>query len=164
MEEKNNSGVKKKYGRQRLKDFNYIGTGCYFLTICTDNKKSIFISPEIVNDVKEILFQNAEKYRFDIICFCFMPDHLHILTQGTHDESDLGKFISAFKQKTGFDYKKKNGIILWQKSYYDRIVRKYEDIDNICRYIIKNPVRRGIVKDYKGYNFSWCKYFSVQSD
>ena len=45
--------------------------------------------------------------------YCFMPDHLHILAEGRDQGSDLKKFISVFKQRTSFNFKKGD----FQKSY-----------------------------------------------
>jgi len=60
-----------------------------------------------------------------LYAFVLCRIHIHILVQGKDDEVDSGKIFNlAFKQKTGFDYKQKTGKFLWQKSYYDRIVKE----------------------------------------
>jgi hypothetical protein len=43
---------------------------------------------------------------------------------------------------------------LWQPSYYDHVLRKDEDTLNVARYILDNPVRKGLVKHFLEYGFS----------
>jgi hypothetical protein len=40
---------------------------------------------------------------------------------------------------------------LWQRAFYDHALRKDEDVRQIARYIIANPLRRGLVKDVGDY-------------
>jgi putative transposase len=81
-----------------------------------------------------------------------MPDHLHILTSGD-ERISLIKFVKLFKQITGYNFKKATRRRLWQKSFYDHVVRKEENLNSIAEYIFNNPVRKGIVKDYDDYPF-----------
>lgn len=82
-----------------------------------------------------------------------MPDHAHLLLGG-EDGSDLIRMIKQFKQLTGYRFKKGTGKNLWQKSYYDHILRKEEDVTKVVRYILENPVRKGLVKHPEEYPFS----------
>ncbi len=43
---------------------------------------------------------------------------------------------------------------LWQRSYYDHIARREEDVLAICEYILANPVRKGLVEDVGLWPFS----------
>ena len=43
---------------------------------------------------------------------------------------------------------------LWQKGYYDHIVRREEDLRKITEYILANPVRKGLIDDYTAYEFN----------
>ena len=89
-----------------------------------------------------------------------MPDHVHLLLEGAQ-ESDLPRFIQDFKQRTAFEYRRTLGQFLWQKSYYDHILRKEEDVRDVARYIIGNPVRAGLVATAKDYpyigSFEWAE-------
>ena len=89
--------------RIRLKYFDYIGCYRYSVTMCTNKKKELFIREDIVKLCISILREVAEKFNFDIWVYCFMPDHIHILSEGKNNSSNLKKFMSLFKQKTGFE-------------------------------------------------------------
>jgi REP element-mobilizing transposase RayT len=73
-----------------------------------------------------------------------MPDHLHLLVMGS-DDSDLPGFVKDFKQRTGYAYRRATAKALWQKSYHDHVVRAEEDVREVARYIVSNPVRAGLV-------------------
>ena len=140
--------------RTRLKEFDYKGLYRYFITICTFNKEQIFKdNPSTVTWLVDILREQSRTFRFKIWAYCFMPDHLHLLLEGDDVNSDLKKFISSYKQISSFYYKERVGKQLWQINYYDHVLRKEEDNMNVAYYIFNNPLRKGIVDDFKQYKF-----------
>jgi putative transposase len=140
--------------RPRLKDFDYIGTYAYFLTILTKDYTACFKEAEVIGSLIDMLIETARSERFDVLAYCFMPDHLHLLVIGKDDKSNLKKFINLFKQKSGYWFKKNYNMNLWHISYYDHILRKEESIENVASYILENPVRKGLVSDFREYPFS----------
>ena len=146
-----------KYKQPHLKDFDYRGCYSYFITICTDNKKNVFIKDHLIKKIIEFLEQTGVKQFFSILIYCFMPDHLHILVEGKNVHSDLKKFVKDFKQRTGYWYKHEEssaGNKLWQPGYYEHVLRKEEDTTDVLRYILNNPVRKGLVEHYLDYRYS----------
>ena len=140
--------------RTRLKEFDYKGLYRYFITICTFNKEQIFKdNPSTVTWFVDILREQSRTFRFKIWAYCFMHDHLHLLLEGDDVNSDLKKFISSYKQISSFYYKERVGKQLWQINYYDHVLRKEEDNMNVAYYIFNNPLRKGIVDDFKQYKF-----------
>jgi hypothetical protein len=77
-----------------------------------------------------------------------MPDHLHLLVQGS-DESSLIRFVQHFKQSTGYLHPG-----LWQRSFYDRVLRQEEDVQTAALYVWSNPVVAGLAEDAADYPFS----------
>ena len=140
--------------RPRLKNFDYKGTHAYFITILTKDHGMYFKKAEVVDNLANILLESAKSEKFKIFAYCFMPDHLHLLVVGEDDKSDLKKFISLFKQKSGYWFKKSNNENLWHTSYYDHILRKEESIEQVADYILGNPLRKGLVSDFREYPFS----------
>src|SRR5204863_3513070 len=82
-----------------------------------------------------------------------MPKHLHALIKGLTPSSDLWRAIVRFKQRTGYWFSR-NSDIQWQKDFYDHLLRRDEDLANQVRYIVNNPVRRGLVEDWEDYPFT----------
>ena len=140
--------------RPRLKNFDYVGIYAYFITILTKDRVAWFNKAEIVDALSNILMETARLETFDILAHCFMPDHFHLLLRGADDHSNLKKFISLFKQKSGYWFKKNYNKNLWHISYYDHVLRKEESMEGVALYILQNPVRKGLVSDFREYPFS----------
>ncbi|MDO8599313.1 MAG: transposase [bacterium] len=131
----------------------YRGPQAYSLTIATADRQPYFRESELVHDVRDMLHVVARR-QFEIVAYCFMPDHLHLLVLAHEDGADLLAFVKSFKQRTGFMFRKHRGVVLWQKGYFDHILRRDEDLRIVARYIFENPVRAGLVSDFRVYPFS----------
>ena len=145
----------------RLKDFGYISPHTYSITICTANRKQIFDNNEIVSEMVKHLEEPAYKLNYQILAYCFMPDHIHLLVGANEAHSNLIEFIKHFKQKTGHGFKRRHGINLWQRSFYDHILRKEESVIETVRYIFNNPVRKGLVEEFRQYPFLGSMVFDI---
>ena len=75
---------------------------------------------------------------------CLMPDHLHWIVR---DCSRLAALVRRFKSystrrahELGFQGP------LWQRSYWDHVIRTAEGLDAVVRYVLDNPVRAGLAE------------------
>jgi len=133
----------------------------YFLTICSLGGQEVFKDPQIVNWLLEKLKECCKSHGFTNYVYCFMPNHVHLLL-GCEEGFDLIAMVKHFKQLTGYHFKKEKSKGLWQKSYYDHILRKEEDVVKVVRYILENPVRKGLVKQADEYLFSGSLEFGKE--
>ena len=62
--------------------------------------------------------------------------------------------MKAFKQISGYRYRRSAMQPLWQKGYYDHALRREEDVNQVAEYIVYNPVRAGLVDSPDRYPFS----------
>lgn len=108
---------------------------------------------EIVDCFKNQLTVMAERQGCIIPVYCFMPDHQHLMMTGMRSEANLWQTIVDYKQKTGFWLSVHRSGMRWQKDFYDHILRRGEDIAAQVRYILDNPVRKGLVKNWEEYPF-----------
>ena len=149
--------------RLRLEEYDYGEQGYYFITLCTYKRQRLFeIYPPIVgNDlcvVPPVQNKIIEKWiietqrKFDNIKiekYVIMPDHLHFIfnISERHIGRSLQDAIRFFKTMTTNEYIRyvndnllsAFGEKLWQKSYYDHIIRNEKDYLEICEYIDSNP-------------------------
>lgn len=125
----------------------------YFFTINTQNRTQNFLDKKIVEYFIRILKDISEKEGWLVHAYCFMPNHVHILIEPIQESRDAIKFISKFKQLTGYWYKQNFGYQLWQKSFYDHILKKEEDIKGVAKYTLENPQKDGCVNDWRDYPF-----------
>jgi len=82
-----------------------------------------------------------------------MRDHVHFVVEGQSRLSDLPELIRSWKSKTGFEYKREHGEQLWQRGFYDRVLRTEEDLVAAAIYVIENPVRAELVREARQYPF-----------
>ncbi len=151
--------------RHRLPREFYKGTISVVFTLCLEKGVTNVASDinvasgfslskfQIVNTFTEILTSIIEKTGCMVPVYCFMPDHQHLMITGTRGDSDIWKAIVSYKQKAGFWMSRNNAEIRWQKDFYDHVVRTHEDIATQVRYILDNPVRKGLASSWEEYPF-----------
>ncbi len=88
------------------------------------------------------------------IAWVLMPEHLHWLMQ-IGETQELSKVVKLFKARSARQINRtlqRKGSV-WQRAYYDHAIRKEENIHEIAKYIIANPLRRGLVSGIEKYSF-----------
>ena len=129
----------------RIPGFNYFGPYRYFLTFCTLDRRETFRDSPVVALILAQFRRTARASAFDILAYCVMPDHVHLLVEGKTASADLLKLVKRLKQSSGQVYSYRTRERLWQEGYYDRVLRPADDAKAVARYIISNPVRAGLV-------------------
>ena len=146
----------------RLKGFSYTGLRHYSLTICTHHRSRVFVNREAVDLVVLQLVQTANRFQFAVIAYCFMPDHLHLVVEGTADYSSVKEFVRVFKQCSSYHWKTSFGHVLWQRSYFEHVLRDGESPVKAARYVLANPLRAGMVESVEDYPFLGSLKMSVR--
>ena len=146
----------------RLKDFEYRGRHSYFLTFCTYRRKVTLHDTSVASMVVDQILRAARRFEFDVLAYCVMPDHVHLLVHGRSDRSALHRFVKRAKQSSGQIYARAVKESLWQDSYYDHVVRPEENLAGIACYIIQNPVRARLVASALDYQFSGSGVWSIE--
>jgi len=138
---------------RRIAGHAYTGVQRYFLTTCTHDRAEFFICDDIVHPVVDRILQSCRQCEMAMIAYCVMPDHVHMLVDGASAASDFVRFASLAKQHTGYWFKQCFGARLWQKGYYEHILRDEESTEDVVFYIIANPVRKGLVERVENYPY-----------
>ena len=149
--------VKPRRKRMHLPHFDYSGCNhVYFITICTAAKAPIFQDPGSAGIIVDELEFRRGKKEILLFCFCIMPDHVHMLLSSSQEHGkNLINWVSAFKRYSSRVFKKSRNIApLWQKNFYDHVIRGDESLIRVAEYIVNNPVRKGMVEEWKDYPFS----------
>jgi len=134
----------------------YIGKIFVSFTLCVRDDIRIFTSQNLVASLVDILATVVHKRRCAAPVYCFMPEHLHLTMEGKSDDSDLWAAAVEFKQRSGYWLYGNKSPGRWQKDFHDHIIRKYEDLKAHILYSLENPVRRGIVSDWRQYPSGGC--------
>jgi len=138
----------------RMPRLNYVGYQCYFVTLCTFGRQNIFSDSNHCRDLVALLTTECVSRRFSVLAYCVMPDHLHFLAKGLDPASNLLHLLKSFKIKSSRKYAAREGRTLWQKGFYEHILRPGESVESVAWYIWLNPVRKGMVSRAQDYPFS----------
>jgi putative transposase len=131
----------------RLQPIQYVGQSSYFVTLCCARRRPVFADSKKAEWLVQILRRHSVAHGFAVHAYCVMPDHFHALASGLEPESRLLAFIKNLKQTTSREYRKQFQTTLWQKKFYDHILRPRDEAAGVAAYIWMNPVRKGLCKD-----------------
>ncbi len=151
----------------RLKNYDYSQGGAYFVTMCIQNRECL-LGTMVENSVRLNAVGRMVKSRWEALAskypniqmdeFIIMPNHFHgiIHLAGEHSSGEhmgsplqLSRMIQWFKTMTTNEYIKNVKTInwppfagkLWQRNYYERIIRNEPELNNVRAYIQNNPLQ-----------------------
>jgi REP element-mobilizing transposase RayT len=142
--------------RIRLDRQVYSWSGTVFsVTLSIADKEPIFARRLHARPVFDSIFQGPLSLRTQCYAACLMPDHLHLLVRPR--ACDLVWALQQWKSWTTRCVHALGWIgPVWQRSFYDHALRAEEDLKAAALYIVNNPVRSGLVGDWRSYAYSWC--------
>jgi REP element-mobilizing transposase RayT len=147
---------------RRLDGISYTGQETYFITTCTLDRRKVFVNTDFYEICRDELFALSDRFGFSTDAYVFMPDHVHWLAEALNDGAPLRQFVSTWKQRTGFAWSQRSGSRLWQKGYWERVLRPDDTPLAIARYIVENPVRAGLVPDVRDYRYSGSQRYEIE--
>lgn len=118
---------------------------------------------QIVAD--QIHKENANLYR--LLAYCIMPNHVHLLIESLLQElphhkgksaiSPIADTMRLLKGRTAryCNLALNRTGIFWHHEYYDHYVRDEKEMEGIILYIINNPVKAGLAKEWKDWKFTY---------
>ena len=149
-----------RYRRARTKG------GTYFFTVVTHRRKKILCRPHNISLLREAFTSVIKKHPFTIDAFVLLPEHLHCvwtLPQGDRDFSKRWRLIKThFTRNCDNRYKKtpsasrqiKKEQAVWQRRFWEHLIRDEQDFVKHVEYIHYNPVKHGLVKAPKNWEYS----------
>jgi putative transposase len=148
----------------RLKNYNYSSQGAYFVTICSYQREPLF--GQVVNEemklnetgrIVESVWYDLSNHYFDIELdqFVVMPNHIHgiIVLRGSveaglkpaptrlknHGLPEIVRALKTFSSRAINLFLKTPKRIIWQRGYFEHVIRDEEGLNKIREYIINNP-------------------------
>jgi len=120
-----------------------------------------FLQSQEITDIIATAFQHFNGLRYRLIAYCVMPNHVHALILPLQDAEgnsfSPARIIYGWKRYTANRINRSLGRTgsLWQKESYDHVVRDEKEMINVTEYIIQNPVRAGLVKNWEEWPGTW---------
>jgi putative transposase len=127
------------------------------------------LKDEKLRDVLVTAFEQTRlQYQFRVYGFVIMPEHVHLLIsepeRGTVANVIQSLKISSAMRSTGLRDGDEQHRPLWQKRYYDRNVRDYDEFVEKLRYIHRNPVKRGLAAEPGNWQWSSFRHYLTGED
>jgi len=136
----------------------------YAITSIVRGRAPLLADASSARLVMQELCRCEAEQRVDNLAWVVMPDHVHWLFRLRH--GTLGTHVQAFKSRVarGFNDLRTTSGPVWQAGYYDHRVRDHEDLVEQARYIVANPLRRGLVSRLDDYPYWYCAWIRTEED
>ncbi len=132
----------------------------YMVTTVVLHRATLFLDPALARLAAEELLGGAA----DGFAWVVMPDHVHWLLQVR--TTPLARCVQSFKSRSARAINAARGTSgpVWQAGYHDHRLRDDEDLRAQARYVVANPLRRGLVSKIEDYPHWWCRWVSCSDD
>lgn len=130
----------------------------FSITLCVADRRPVFGDPALAREAVDRLIALSSECGVALHAYCVMPDHIHVLCSPNGD-TGVVEIVRLLKGRLATALRRL-GVTghLWQRSFHDRAIRREENLVEVIRYILHNPVRAGLVEDWQLYPFSGSPY------
>ncbi len=143
--------------------------GTYFFTLVTYQRRPIFMDETSRQILKQAFAEGIKKAgEFKTIAFCLLPDHLHCIWSLPENDSNFAMRWKIIKAWFSHQYRKQGGISgslttsgikkgeagIWQRRYWEHLIRDENDLERHINYIHYNPVKHGLVQEVDAWPWS----------
>jgi REP-associated tyrosine transposase len=133
----------------------------HFVTFCTQHR---WILPERIRQLVLECCTHDNATKFDLRVAVVMPDHVHmiftpLLNELAMEFHSLAEIMDAVKGASAHRINKALGRTgrVWQAESFDHVLRSSENLDAKIIYLLENPVRAGLVREWTDYPWLWKK-------
>jgi putative transposase len=152
-------GYRKSPTKRKMPNYKrvYFKGGTYFFTLVTYQRVPVFSDDEKTAYLKQCTNDIAQLYPFETEAVVILPDHIHTIWTLPENDADFSKRWMLIKKQFSTHYSERNkrpvsqsmfkkreqGI--WQRRFWEHLIRDEEDFQLHCDYIHYNPVKHGLV-------------------
>lgn len=150
---------------RKLQRGRWSQSGSYYaVTVVTRARIPLFMDDPLAQRVVAEFQGTALAEHADPVAWVVMPDHLHWLFQ--LKAGHLSSAVQVLKSRTtrSINAVRSGQGSVWQPGFYDHRLRDEDDLMHQARYIITNPLRRGLVAKLCDYPYWWCKFVHCEAD
>ncbi len=138
----------------------------YFFTVVTYNRRPILCEPDNINLLRDSFKRVITKQPFIIDAIVILPDHIHCIWTLPLEDADFSTrwrlVKSWFSRQCDTKYqgqvsasrKSKQEKAVWQRRFWEHLIRDEQDFINHVNYIHYNPVKHGLVSSSKDWQYS----------
>ena len=136
---------------------NYVEGGTYFFTLVTKNRKHLFQNPDLCDIFITGVGKVKSLHPFDLIAYCLLPDHVHLLLSLPEGIMDYSNVIKEIKRYVTIKIRKhldQQDLVIWQDRFWEHTIRDEHDMQTHYDYIHFNPVKHGYVESIDQWKWS----------
>lgn len=147
----------------------YLPNHFVFVTVVTHNRNNILLKN--IDLLRQCMQKTKEKFVFDIFAIVILPDHFHMILKPDKIE-EFSMIVGSIKRRftKAIDDKYKDNDIpeskikrkekgVWQRRFYEHIIKNEDDLYHHLDYIHYNPLKHGYVEKAKDWEYSSFKKF-----
>ena len=146
--------------QNRSEGYDYGTAGVYFITSCIKDRRAILsripvgetsglpFEPVLTRygEIVKSAIENIPKYYPTVFVsnYVIMPDHIHLMLEICSNNCGrpmVSPTVNRVLQQTKGYITKQIGFSIWQRSFYDHVVRNENDYKDIWQYIENNPIK-----------------------
>jgi len=132
----------------------------YFVTVCAKNRRPILARNNIAKILEEEWHSAHKRHGWLVGRYVIMPDHAHFFCTPEHEAKPLSQFVGAWKRWTsrriheltvattddrGLRTTSPATTSVWQREFFDHVLRSAESYGEKWDYVRDNPLRAGLV-------------------
>ena len=154
----------------------HVSGGTYFITQVTYQRVKWLCTESARKALRDAIESVQKKYPFTIDAFILLPDHFHCLWTLPPDDPDLSVRLRLIKTHVTKHYgqiaeinrpvsqsrQKRGESNLWQRRFWEHLIRDDRDFELHCDYIHINPVKHQLCKTPQDWEFSSIHRFIAQ--
>jgi len=128
----------------------YQQEGWYFFTVVTYNREKILIQPDNLKRLRLSFHSVMKKLPFKIDAVVILPDHIHCIWRLPPDDADFSTRWRLIKRYFSISMNasltKRDEKKVWQRRFWEHLLRDGKDCQIHVDYIHYNPVKHGYVQ------------------
>ena len=138
----------------------------YFFTVVTHNRRPILCEGDNINLLRDSFKRVRQKHPFIIDAIAILPNHLHCIWTLPPQDADFStrwrSIKSWFSRRCQIQYRgkvsasrqSKQEKAIWQRRFWEHLIRDERDFNTHVDYIHYNPVHHGLVRKVKDWQYS----------
>lgn len=138
----------------------HVSDPLYFITTCVANRRALLADPHISEILIDEWQTALERHRWAIGSYVIMPDHVHFFCRSAGSQVRLSTFVGRWKEYTAKRVCRMNDRgSVWQREFFDHVLRSDESYGEKWTYVRENPVRAGLVSAWQEWPYQGHVHF-----
>jgi REP element-mobilizing transposase RayT len=134
----------------------------FFVTTCTRHRKPLLACDDIAKVLIDEWCAAHDRHGWSVGGYIVMPDHVHFFCRPELHAKPLSEFVGFWKSYTSRRVHVLNqsrsapaATTLWQREFFDHVLRSSESYSEKWNYVWDNPVRAGLVSNAGEWELCW---------